>query len=107
MVDEFKEPWVVVGKFASNLVVELEREIVRNHPLFGRKVQAIAQRTDSDDVLFAVECDAGPVQYAVVHLTWSGEPELDTRWPDTKTYESFEEWSRDRMMPDHQEFVGS
>ena len=56
---------------------------------------------------FVVELQDGAKEYAVVHLTWSGEPELDSRWPDTECYHSIEDWSRDRMMPDHDEFMAS
>jgi hypothetical protein len=102
---EFKEPWIAVGEFASNLARELEHEVTENHPLWNKKARALAQRTDSDDVLFALEHEESTPRYAVVHLTWSGEPELDPRWPDTQCYNSLEEWVRDRMMPDHAEFT--
>lgn len=105
MTMEFKEPWIAVGDFAANLVHELQCEVTENHPLWNKRVRAIAQRTDSDDVLFAVEHEDGMPQYAVVHLTWSGEPARDPRWPSTECYSSLEEWMRDRMMPDHAQFT--
>lgn len=103
---EFKEPWIAVGEFASNLAHEFEREVTEHHPLWAKRVRAIAQCLDSDNVLFAVEHEDGMPQYAVVHLTWSGEPELDPRWPDTECFNSLEDWLRDRMMPDHAKFAG-
>ena len=76
---EFKEPWIAVGDFASNLAREIEREVTEKHPLWRKSVRAVAQRTDSDDVLFVVEHENGAREYAVVHLTWSGEPAIGKR----------------------------
>lgn len=104
MLIDFREPWVAVGQYAENLVKELERELTDQHVLWGKSVRPVAQRTDSDDVLF--ELDGEPSTYAVVHLTWSGEPEDNYRWPDTKLFSSLDEWIRDGMLPDHHEFVG-
>lgn len=101
---DFREPWKEVGEHADALVKELERELTDRHVLWGKSVRAIAQRIDSDDVLF--ELAGGPLTYAVVHLTWIGKPELDHRWPGTSLFSSLEEWVRDGMMPDHHEFVG-
>jgi hypothetical protein len=105
MAHEFKEPWTAVGEYALNLSNELEREITVGHPLWRKRSRAIAQRTDSDDVLFIIEQDGEAPVYAVVHLTWSGEPESDARWPDTEIYHSLEEWVINRMVPDHDEFM--
>lgn len=99
---ELKLPWIAIGEFASHLAIELVRELSKMHPLYNKNVLAIAQRIDSDDVLFAFE---DQTKYAVVHLTWSGNPEPDPRWPDTTFYDSLEEWARYRMMPDHAEFT--
>ena len=101
---DFMEPWVRVGQFADNLVKELRREVVNGHPLWNKDVRAIAQRTDSDDVLFEVE-GVLPT-FAVVHLTWSGEPENNPMYPDAKLFSSLDQWIRDGMIPDHKEFVG-
>jgi hypothetical protein len=104
---EFKQPWTSVGKYASNLSDELEREVAEGHLLWRKRTRALAQRTDSDDVLFVIEQEGNSLLYAVVHLTWSGEPERDTRWPYTETYSSIEEWTRARMIPDYEEFMTS
>jgi hypothetical protein len=104
---ELKEPWIAIGEFAVNLVNELEREVTSRHPLWRKSVQPIAQRTDSDDVLYAIEGGDEPSRFAVVHLTWSGEPETNSTWPHTEFYASIEEWSRRRMIPDHQKFIAS
>jgi len=102
---DFLDPWVAVGEHADNLVKELQREVTEHHLMWNRKVRAIGQRADADDVLFEIE---GPVRsYAVVHLTWSGEPENDPELPDTKLFSSLAEWISDGMTADHREFIGS
>jgi hypothetical protein len=105
MDPEFKEPWTGVGEYARNLSNELEREVTEGHLLWKKRSRAIAQRTDCDDVLFVIEQDGDVPVYAVVHLTWSGGPGSDAHWPDTEIYCSLEEWSRNRMAPDHDEFM--
>jgi hypothetical protein len=100
----FVKPWVEVGKFGDNLVKELHRECSIDHPLHNKTVRAIAQRTDTDDVLFTIE--GGDPPYAVVHLTWSGNEEIDPSCPDVKPFSSFNHWIRDGMIPDSQAFSG-
>ena len=104
MKSQFLEPWTQVGEFASNLVDELQRELIDGHDLYGRSVVAIAQRIDSDDVLFKVNDGTA---YAVVRLTWNGKPEQSPKWPDTKLFPTLEEWQRLGMAADHEEFVGA
>ncbi len=104
---EFKEPWIAVGEFALSVTEELQREFTEGHPLSNLKVCALARRVDSDDVLFAVERDGQPTQFAVVHLTWRGRPEPDPRWPETELFGSLEQWARERMMADHEAFIGN
>ncbi len=101
---EFQAPWRMVEQFSENLVNELQHEVTAHHPLWGKSVRAIAQRIDSDAVLFEIAGESKA--YAVVHLTWSGEPEKDSRWPDTKLFPSLDEWVRDGMVPDHREYTG-
>ena len=103
MSNDFSEPWVEVGQFADNLVKELRREVVSGHPLWGKEVCAIAQRSDSDDVLSKIE-GIEPT-YAVVHLTWSGEPELGPHYPAVRLFASLDQWMREAMVQDHEEFM--
>lgn len=95
----FLEPWVPVREYGHNLEQELQKEIVSGHPLYSRRVRAIAQRTDCDDVLFEVDSAEHP--YAVVHLSWTGEPEHDPKWPDTQLFPTWEQWAEQRMIPDN------
>jgi hypothetical protein len=39
MNTQFKPPWSAVDEFASNLELELEREVTKVHPLWGKKVR--------------------------------------------------------------------
>jgi hypothetical protein len=91
-------PWAPVDKQRENLVGELEREVNDRHVLWGRRMHALARRTDSDDVLFEIEGD--DISYAVVHLTWSGKQETDPRWPHVQLFSSLESWASERMMKD-------
>lgn len=90
---------------ATRLEQELDKEVTSGHALYALKVTAIAQRTDTDDVLFEV---ASPdFRYAVVHLSWADEPEPDPQWPITEVFTTFESWVEGRMMPDRREFEES
>ncbi len=100
----YLEPWAKVEEFAENLVAELQRESIAGHKLFGKEVTALAQRIDSDEVLFRLDDGSG---VAVVHLTWIGEPEQSSEWPDTKIYPTLEYWVQYGMMVDHQEYTGA
>ena len=91
----FVAPWTRVGECADNLERELRKEITAGHPLFSLKTRPIAQRTDSDDVLY--EVNSPNFRYAVVHLSWTGKPESDPRWPDLEMFETFETWVESRM----------
>ena len=102
---EYLEPWIAIGQYADKLVKELEREVTQGHVLWKVKTRAIAQRSDSDDVLFEIESEQG--KCAVVHLTWSGKPEQDSRWPDMRIYATIDLWADECMKTDHAEFIGT
>lgn len=72
----------------QRFAAELEREICSTHVLAGKKITALAHRSDSDDVLFCVSDSARP--FAVVHLTWKGREE-SPEWPATQTFIRLEE----------------
>jgi hypothetical protein len=100
---DFREPWSAVTSHAANLEAELRREVPDGHPLQGCSPTAIAQRIDSDDVLFLL--DGTEARYAVVHLTWRGEPEPWSRWPETRLFETMDQWRNLCMIPDHEEYT--
>ena len=99
----FQRPWVRVGQHADILDQELEKEVCPEHPLYGSRARAVAQRTDSDDVLFQLENSR--YKYAVAHLTWSGQTEPNASWPATQCFDSLEEWIISCMKPDHREYL--
>jgi hypothetical protein len=93
-------PWVACSPDASPaLQAELAREAGSGHPLAGASVVAIGRRVDTDDVLFWLP--EGPALLAEVHLTWTGHRERMTNWPWTELFESVEDWTTQRMLPDH------
>jgi hypothetical protein len=57
-------------------------------------VRAIAQRRDTDDVLFQIEDGSG--RLAVVHLTW--RIESDRSWLFTGIFESLDSWAATGMV---------
>lgn len=99
---EYLIPWHAVGSNSLRLQAELAAEVGREHPLYGRDMQAVAVRQDCDDVLF-VSVDE-PQVVAVVHLTWSGRSEREPRWPETTLFASMDDWIERGMMIDHSDF---
>jgi hypothetical protein len=99
---EYLTPWHALGSNSLRLQTELAAEVGSDHPLYGRDMRAVAVRQDCDDVLF-VSVDE-PQVVAVVHLTWSGRPERDPRWPETMFFASMEDWIERGMMVDHADF---
>ena len=67
----FQEPWSDIGEYPSShanaLTRELKSELALGHPLFGKALDLLAKREDSDDILVSINRD-----YFIVHLTWSG-----------------------------------
>jgi hypothetical protein len=92
---QLAEPWYLLtdDRLRAALEAELARELSPRHVLAKLSVRIIAKRDDCDDVLLAL--NDGRV--AVVHLTWSGGREADTRWPTTVIYDCLEDW---RMSSD-------
>ena len=101
---EILVPWRIITdmseKSAEVLTAELSSELVPKHVLYGLTARAVAARIDRDDVLFEIE--GTDMALAVVHLTW--RKESDPRWPTTRFFASWEQWVRDGMLPDHQEY---
>jgi ABC-type amino acid transport substrate-binding protein len=90
MIGPLPAPWSLLteDQLLTTFEVELAREVAPGHALANLTGRIIAKRDDCDDVLVAL--NDGRV--AVVHLTWSGRREADTRWPTTTIYESLENW---------------
>jgi hypothetical protein len=89
---EWPEGWSpVVDQPRSQLESELAREIGPGHPLQGSVWKIIARSDGTDDVLVQVE--RGELQFAEVHLTWSGERSASPNWPRATFYDSLAGWA--------------
>jgi hypothetical protein len=95
---EWLEPWH--QQDLSGLLAELGREVSVNPPLFGIKATPIA-RGDGDDVLFYLHNYKVPL--AVVHLT--GQKESSSDFPFTNFYSSIEDFVKNCMKSDHENYV--
>jgi hypothetical protein len=71
------------------------------HALHEKIVRAVAKRRDCDDVLFEIDGTA----CAVVHLTWSRQPEASAEWPSVEWFSSYADWESRGMKRDHDEFT--
>lgn len=78
---EWPEPWFALADDGAPFLAELRREVRSGDPLSGPEVRAVARRDDRDDVLFMLPNAATPL--ALVHLTWSGRPDLHPGFPST------------------------
>ena len=88
---------------ATGLAVELQTEVSLGHSLYGTSATAFAHRKDCDDVLFEIALRDKPL--AVVHLPWNRGKELDTWLPRTKLFANWEEWVRQAMLADHEDYA--
>ena len=82
----FDTPWLKIDT-ETGLPAQLYKEVSKDHVLHGKKVTAIAQRQDREDVLFLIPDEN---RYALVHLTWA-ERQLDRGWPDTALFDTMKE----------------
>ncbi len=82
----FRYPWKRLRGTAPALDAELQKEVAPGHPLFGCEATAVAKAVDSDAVLFAVSLPDTP--WAIVHLTWRGQPETNPAWPHVELLSS-------------------
>ncbi len=89
--------------FHDAFVRQLTREVPPGHVMHGLPVKLLA-RGEGDDALFLIL--DGSERVAVVHLTWCQTPER-LPWPITEVYEIIERFVADRMIPEHQERLGS
>jgi len=92
--------WPVPEEHNAGTIAELHREMSVGHILFGRSVQTVGRRQDCDDVLFYLG-ESTP-QFAVVHLTYAKETRPE--WPETKLFDTLEDWIEQCMIPDAGDF---
>lgn len=101
----FLEPWESVFEgHKDGFKAELQKEMQKEHVLYGYTFEAMGVRRDCDDALFRIKKE-GKEAFAVVHLTWSGKPDQFSSYPSTAIYESWEEFEREDMIPTHEDYV--
>lgn len=94
------DPWVPVSERGREAYEnELRMELGLDHPLYGVKVRAVARTCHTDDILFHLK-DHRIAEFAVVHLTFRGQPETDPQWPSLILYKDMEHWVTQRMLRD-------
>lgn len=65
--------------WAAALDTEFRRELPPGHLLHGRRIELVAARERTDDVLFRHPDEPG--RFTVIHLTWLGREEINADHP--------------------------
>jgi hypothetical protein len=77
---ELPEGWFASDPTRSaSLLGELEREVPPGHLLHGVRIEVVAHREGTDDILCR-QLDE-PSRFTVIHLSWLGHEEIDTQHP--------------------------
>jgi hypothetical protein len=103
------EPWVPFKDSepdrsrATGLAAELQTEVSLGHSLYATSATAVAHRKDCDDVLFEIDLHDKPL--AMVHLMWNRGKELGPWLPRTKLFNNREDWVREAMLPDREDYA--
>ena len=98
----FLSPWLDVDELddlGESLLIELYKELPKNHPLHQKKLDILAKREDNDDILVELE----DFSLAVVHLTWKGNQEQEG-FPLTKFYYNKKYFWEKRLKQDILDF---
>lgn len=101
---EWLIPWKPIEdtELARVFEEELAREVAPDHPLYSMPFVAIGQHGGTDDFLFRVNDGSG--RFALVHLTWSSQPET-APWPQSMLFDSEIDWVEQGMKLDHEEYT--
>lgn len=97
---EFLSPWMEMRN-AKTLETELNKEIGKNHLLFEKGLEIIGKREDCDDVVCKI---LDSEKLAVVHLTWSGKEESNSKLPYTEIFDHWTNFYEERVLVDHEDF---
>ena len=97
---KFLEPWI--PETSKTFLEELHKEISENHILYGADLDVIARREDKDEVLYQYK--ANPDKCVQVHLTWKMDKQIDSKWPKTREFNSFDDWVNEVMLIDNKEY---
>jgi hypothetical protein len=96
----WQEPWAALPESTrSALQLQLARELVPGHPLFGGQLTLLGQHGATDDVL--VQGEDG--RLATVHLTWGGPG--DRQYPRTTFFADWDNFAAQRMGPDALDYL--
>jgi hypothetical protein len=74
-------------------------KLKRKHFLADFEFSALATYRCNDDVLFAVHKVGFGKNFAIIHLTWKGEKEVEN-FPGTDFFADFDDFKHSRMYPD-------
>ncbi|MEO3402991.1 hypothetical protein AAFN85_03755 [Mucilaginibacter sp. CAU 1740] len=106
-----EEPWETISiKQKIAFEEELHKELGTNrffrqkHPLQGFKLEALCKHCGNDDVLFTIGHPGSKNTFAVIHLTWRGETEMDN-YPSFKFFEDLDSFRELRMFPDKADWL--
>ena len=96
---ELPQGWVRTSAQRARFFIDvLHRELPDDHVLQNVDLEAFADRDGaSDDILFRRVAE--PERFAIVHLTYTGRPERDARWPSVLvegTFEQFLEYANEQ-----------
>ncbi|MDB5270764.1 MAG: hypothetical protein JWP58_3804 [Hymenobacter sp.] len=96
----WQEPWVALPESVqATFQLQMARELVQGHPLYGRKCTLLGKHAGTDDVLVALEDG----RLAVVHLTWGGPG--DALYPHTTFFADWDDFATHRMAPDTLDYL--
>ena len=77
---ELPEGWFASDpERAASLLAELEREVPRGHLLHGDRIEVVAHREGTDDILCRHRDESS--RFTVIHLSWLGREEIDAQHP--------------------------
>ena len=89
--DQLPDGWIVSPKdHAEYLAAELAREIPNGHLLDGVAVSVVAHRDGTDDILCWHRSE--PLRFTVVHLSWRGRTEINSKHPAVECDGSFDDF---------------
>lgn len=96
---EFDEPWKKLSKMEQDqVIIELNKELTKNHYLHGAIINALAKKDTLEVVLLEVFKD-NDIFYAETRLSWEGIPKKssDTKGPVYTIFKTFEEWENSKI----------
>jgi putative RNA 2'-phosphotransferase len=97
------KPWETVNDNEKvDLLAQLNKEVISNHPLFYKlkNLKLVMRRHDNDDTLFL---DVTDNKVYMVHLTWNALQSYGN-YPYSKEYSSFDDWIKIALKADQMDW---